>query len=95
MKINTNIDRYDIDALDQIYYVARNLKDKSEKLEMLGIDMQGRLNASSSEFTTVNFHRVSQAIEDYLKKMGLMREELEELSKSCKDFAEKITAIWS
>ena len=95
MRINMNIDRYDIDALDQIYSTASNLKDKSEILEMIGITMKDRLRASSSEFTTVNFYRANQAVEDYLKKMRLMRDELEELSKSCKDFAEKIAAIWS
>lgn len=95
MRINMNIDRYDIDALDQIYSTASNLKDKSEILEKIGITMKDRLRTSSSEFTTVNFYRVSQAVEDYLKKMRLMRDELEELSKSCKDFAEKIAAIWS
>lgn len=95
MKINMSLERYDIDSLEEVYNASERLRNKSEELEKLGEIMKFRLAASEDEFETINYVRVKEAIDDYLLKMKLMREELTELSKSCHDFAEKIAEIWS
>lgn len=95
MKINMSLERYDIDALDEIYTTAADLHQKSELLETLGTSMRAKLNASADEFSTTNYTRVQEATEDYLHKMKLMKEGLTELSESCRELAEKIAAIWS
>lgn len=94
MRINMSLNSYDIDALDEIFSISNDLNNKSEVLEILGLNMQKRLNMASDEFTTVNYERVKEAIDSYILKMRIMREELTELSQSCKDFAEKIASIW-
>ena len=91
-----NLDKYDIDGLDEIYNTADDLYKRSELLESLGIAMDEKIIISAGEeFTSSNYGRVKEATDDYLKKMKIMREELIELSQSCRELAEKIAEIWS
>lgn len=95
MKINMSLDRYDINGLDEVYNTADDLYRKSGILESLGIVMNEKIILSAEEFSSSNYGRVKEATDDYLKKMKIMREELIELSKSCRELAEKIAEIWS
>lgn len=95
MKINMSLDKYDIDGLDEIYNTADDLYKRSELLESLGIAMSEKIIISAEEFSSSNYGRVKEATDDYLKKMKIMREELIELCKSCRELAEKIAEIWS
>lgn len=90
-----SLDRYDINGLDKVYNTADDFYRKSELLEFLGIVMNEKIIMSAEEFSSSNYGRVKEATDDYLKKMKLMREELIELSKSCRELAEKIAEIWS
>lgn len=90
-----SIDKYDIDGLDEIYNTEDDLYKRSELLESLGIAMNEKIIISAEEFSSSNYGRVKEATDDYLKKMKIMREELIELSQSCRELAEKIAEIWS
>ncbi len=89
-----NLEKYDIEALDEIYKTSDSLYNKSEELEILGVAMKSKLGIAEEEFSTNNYKRVQEATDNYLHKMKLMREELIELSKSCRELAEKIANIW-
>ena len=72
MRINMSMERYDIQALDEIYKIADDLNKKSQILETLGVVIKQKLIASSDEFTTINYSRIEEASNSYLKKMKLM-----------------------
>lgn len=95
MKINMSMDRYDIGSLEEVYSISNSLKEDAGVLEILGKTLKSRLVTAEEEFSTINYNRVKEATEDYLQKMRMMKEELTELSQSCKQFAEKIHLIWS
>lgn len=95
MRINMNMDSYDINSLEEIYSTVAEFKGQCEALESCGIFIKEKIIKAQDEFTSINYHRVQEATEDYLKKLGIMRTELEELFQSCKQFAEKMNLIWS
>lgn len=95
MKINMNLERYDIGSLSQISDTADDLKHRAEYLEYAGELMLAQMNSYAEEFTSDNYQRSSTALASYLKKMSFMKEEMLELSKSCKELTEKIQQIWS
>lgn len=95
MKINTNIDRYDIRSLDEVELIVRKMHNRAEALSELGTIMRNRLNGAAIEFTSVNYTRVSDACDDYIKKMNKMETELNELATSIKQFTDKIREIWN
>ena len=95
MRINMSLERYDVKALDEIYHTVDKLNNQSEILESMGIFLKNRLVQSSEEFASINYVRIYEAAVDFLEKMKLMREELTELCKSCRDLAEKIAEIWA
>lgn len=94
MQINLSIDSYDVKSLEQIFKIEKELTQKSELLNMYGNIMKGKLIGASNEFTSVNYERVEFAINNYLKKMELIRMQLKQLNKSCVAFAEKLGMIW-
>ena len=89
-----SIDRYDIKSLEDVYKTSRDLQRITEELESIGNLILKKLQACSTEFTSVNFNRIEAAVNIFIKKMDIGRVELTELSKSCRDFAENIGIIW-
>ena len=95
MRINTNLDSYNIESLEDIVSTVSEIEKQCEVLEQCGIFIKSKVTASSDEFTSINYERIDNATDDYIKKLRVMRGELLELIKSCKDFEEKIRQIWS
>lgn len=96
MKINMTMKRYDVVALDDVYKIADEFNLKSYELEILGKIMLKRLDEAADQFTSINYKRVKEATENFVKKMNLMQKEVIELGESCRAFAEKLEMeIWS
>lgn len=95
MRINNNFDSYNIGSLETIVSTVSEIEKQCEVLEQCGIFIKSKVTASSDEFTSINYERIDNAADDYIKRLRIIRGELLELVKSCKDFEEKIRGIWS
>lgn len=93
MRLRSSIDAYDID-LDVLEDAILDLRQRNANLEELSHFMGRSLEGCRDEFTSVNYGRVEQAFLDFREKLTLMREELEELSESCRELGEKMENIF-
>ena len=94
MRLNTNMESYKIDSLEDIEKNIIKMRDRAEDLADSGKYIRKRIDSTSDEFTSVNYQRVSDACDDYVKKMTKMEDELTELAESIREFVEKIHRIW-
>ena len=95
MRINLNIERYDIKSLSDIYSTAEELRGQCRDLRSFGELMTRKAKDAHEYFDTINYERMKEALESFLKKMESAQEEFDELLRSCRQFAEKISELWS
>lgn len=95
MRINLNMEAYDIKSLDGIVDTVRWMMGQCDMLNDCGVFLKDRVVQVGSEFDSVNYDRICAATDDYLVKLGKMRAELDELLRSCREFVEKINRIWA
>lgn len=95
MRINTNLEEYNIGSLSHIYETICELKEVIKMLEESGHYIKRCAIAISDIFDDINYKRTVAAIDSYLSKMNVTNEEMDELLKSCIELAEKISEIWA
>lgn len=94
MKLNLNIDGYNLQMpLDELYRIIVEYQQQCQRLEGCGQFIKHKVIQANAEFTSENYNRTQEAIDDFLKRLGLMREELSELLQSCKQLMDKLEDI--
>ena len=96
MKLNTHIDAYDVKSLSGIKKAVIKMKDRCERMEMLGDLLKNNINfARENGFQSVNCDKAEEIINEYRRKLDGGKHEFEELSQSVDEFTEKINDIWN
>lgn len=96
MKLNQNIESYDINSLQGIEEGVKKMKNHCEQLCQLGELLKNKIQkAKDGGFQDINMIRTEELINEYLKKMRNAESEYLELSNSVKEYIEKIHKIWS
>lgn len=94
MKIAKSFDSYNIESLEDIERIVSEIGQQIPILENVGNFLKGKIISCADEFTSVNYERVKDAIESYLTKLNIFREEIIELVVSCKYFVDVIYRKW-
>jgi molybdopterin-guanine dinucleotide biosynthesis protein len=89
-----SLESYDIKSLSEVHEKVNIIKNKCVLLEGYGYELKKMVEISSEEFNTINYVRIENATDDFIKKLRLSIEDLDILVKSCEAFIEKILEIW-
>lgn len=95
MKINLDYDGYDIRCIDDIEDAANDILRKLNNLSEFGDWMRRILVAVRPDFDTINYDRANESVGFYMKHLVEFQMEMEELSKSAKEFHDEIKRRWS
>ena len=96
MKLNSEIESYDVASLTGIDTGLSQMKRQCQKLTELGVFLKKKIvKARADGFQDVNTDRAEKIIDEYLKKLEVAGAEYSELSESVKEFINKINDIWS
>lgn len=94
MQLNLNLEEYNIQMdIHELYRSFQEYQRQCYVLESLGKMIKQKINQAKDQFTTSNYERSNDAIERYLNKLSVMRQELDELMRSCNQLAEKMEYI--
>ncbi|MBS6441782.1 MAG: hypothetical protein KH380_05285 [Coprobacillus sp.] len=92
MKINTNIEEYNIN-LDVVEPVIQSLHKRLETIEFLSVEMKKKVIVANSYFDTINYDRIEESLEKFRKYTEYSNMEMLELLDSIKKLIEKIDMI--
>ncbi len=93
MKINTNIEAYDIN-LDVVEPTIQDIQKKLEIIEYLSLEMKKKVVVANSYFNTINYDRIEESLEKFRKYTEFSKLEMLELLGSIKKLIEKIDMIF-
>lgn len=94
MRLNLNLEEYNIQM--DISELSRSFQEYQRQcyvLESLGKMIKQKMNQAKDQFTTSNYEQSEKAVNSYLRKLSVMRQELDELLQSCNQLAEKMEYI--
>lgn len=94
MRINDNVEEYDVRNLEAIYSAVDELQKNCSGLGQNAILMERNISVAERDFTSENMERAKEIIKKYISKLSEAEAELKELSDSAKDFAEKLRRAW-
>lgn len=94
MRINDNIEDYDIKDLSAISSGITEIQKKVSGLEYMAEAMVNNITKVERDFTSVNMSRAKEIIQTYIGMLSEAREELTELTKSVEEYREKINNAW-
>lgn len=94
MRINGNVNEYDVRNLEGIYSAVDELQKKCSALGQNATLMERNISIAERDFTSENMARAKAIIKKYITKLTEAEAELKELSDSAKDFAEKLRKAW-
>lgn len=94
MRINDNIEEYDVRNLEAIYSAAEDIHKKCAGLEQSAIIMEKNISIAEQDFTSENMVRAKEIMQKYIRQLSEARAELKELSDSANEFAEKLRKAW-
>lgn len=96
MRLNKNIESYDIKSLQGIEQGVTKMKEHCDILCQLGLLLKKKIqDAREGGFQDPNMNRAEEQIDTYLENMKNAQMEYAELSDSVKEYVEKINDIWS
>lgn len=95
MRINTRIEHYDVQSLEDIMSTVEQIREQCRALVGCGEYLTRKTADAHEQFDTVNYNRTKEALERFLKKMEAVRAEMDELLVSCRQFTEKIERDWA
>ena len=94
MRINENIEEYDVKNLEEIYSTVEELHKRCSALADNALLMEHNISLAENDFTSENMLRAKEVIKKYIEKLNEAKDELKELSDSAVDFAEKLRQAW-
>ncbi len=94
MKINENVEEYDVRNLEAIYSTVDSLQKSCSGLGQNAVLMERNISIAERDFTSENMERAKEIIKKYISKLAEAEAELKELSDSANDFAEKLRKAW-
>lgn len=95
MKINLNVNSYEIKDLTKIIDSIDVIKKLCNNLENLSIAMEKNISIAERDFTSVNMDRTKVVISDLKKELSQADLEFTELLKSVNIYLEKIRSAWN
>ncbi len=94
MQLNLNLEEYNIQMdIRELYRSFQEYQRQCYVLESLGEMIKQKIIQAKDQFTTANYDRSVNAVNSYLRKLSAMRQELDELMRSCNQLAEKMEYI--
>lgn len=94
MRINENVEEYDVRNLEAIYSAVDELQRSCSGLGQNATLMERNISIAERDFTSENMERAKEIIKKYIAKLSEAEGELKELSDSAKEFAEKLRRAW-
>ncbi len=94
MKINENVEEYDVRNLEAIYSAVDDLQKRCSSLGQNALLMERNISVAERDFTSENMERAKEVIKKYIERLSEAEGELKELADSAKDFAEKLRKAW-
>lgn len=94
MKINEDVEEYDVRNLEAIYSAVDDLHKRCSGLEENAALMERNISIAERDFTSENMERAKEVIKKYISTLADAGAELKELSDSANDFAEKLRRAW-
>ena len=94
MKINQDIEDYDIKDLNAIATGISDIQKKVSPLETMEEAMVNNITKVEQSFTSVNMARAKEIIQKYIEILSNAQTELTELTGSVEEFEEKIRRAW-
>lgn len=94
MRINEDIEDYDIKDLGAIASGISDIESKVNALETMAEAMVGNITKVEQSFTSVNMSRAKEIIQKYIEILSSAKAELTELTCSVEEFQEKIRRAW-
>ncbi len=94
MKINDDIEEYDVGSLQAIFQTVDEILKKISNLEQNALLMERNIGVAERDFTSENLLRAKEIIKKYIQTLGDAGVELKELALSVNDFAEKLKKAW-
>ncbi len=95
MKINTEIDSYDVKSLEALKGYTARIVDEISAMNEASDAMQKHIVAIAGEFTSINYDRISGVYDDLKAKLASAGEEMSDFKRSIDEFIEKLERIWS
>ncbi len=95
MKLNNNIEEYDIKSLSSIVASIDLINKSSKMLSMYGEEMQKRIGVAGNVLEDVNYGRLNKCTQLFILKSRQMQSEMDELNKSVTEFVQKVEKAWS
>ena len=94
MKINDDIEEYDVGSLQAIFQTVDEILKKCSSLEQNALIMEKNIGVAERDFTSENLLRAKEIIKKYIQTLGNANVEIKELASSVNDFAEKLRRAW-
>lgn len=95
MKINLDINSYEIKDLKSIVNTIEIIKKLCKNLETLSTTMERNISVAEREFNSVNMERTKAVIAELKKNLGSADIEFDELLRSVNDYLAKIQNAWN
>lgn len=94
MKLNLNIEEYDVKSLSKIQAYVESIQKKCNALEQMATVMEHNVALAERDFTSENMTRAKEILRGYIKRLGEARAEFTELLRSVDEFGEKLRLAW-
>ncbi len=94
MRINNNIEEYDVRSLSAITESVETIRKSCKMLEHGAELLENNLRIATSHFDSENMARAREIIKKYIKKLSEAEIEFNELLASVNEFQEKLQRAW-
>lgn len=94
MKINLNIEEYDVKSLSTIKAYVESIQKKCNTLEQMATVMERNISIAERDFTSENMLRAKEIMQKYITRLAGARVEFTELLRSVDEFAAKLEHAW-
>ena len=94
MRLNSNIEEYDVKSLSQITNSVNEILSKCKKLDNGANSLSHNISMAQMGFDNENMTRGKELINKYIQKLESAERELKELVDSVNDFSEKLKKAW-
>ena len=94
MKINQNIERYNISNLEEIVITIKNLKHINDTILEASKFARTKASLLGDSFTSINFERIMESLDLFVNRLTVNSEQLVELLGSVKELYERVYIAW-
>lgn len=94
MKLNENIEEYDVKSIQSILHSVTDIKNSCKKLENGAVSLEHNIGMFEKSFDSENMSRAKEIIKKFVARLSDAERELGELLGSVNDYAEKLKRAW-